>query len=63
MSETSGRQIELFGRSFIDGKRSSGAGETFRAYDPLTANPLEPVYHAALPEEVKRAAASASGAF
>ena len=53
---------ELRGLSIIGQGRGEATGKTFRAFDPMTGNEVEPAFHAATLAELDRAAALAEAA-
>jgi NADP-dependent aldehyde dehydrogenase len=55
--------MNLHGKNFIGDQLESGRGDTFRAISPLDSQPLEPVFHAADPQDVDAAMQLAEAAF
>ncbi len=55
--------MELTGLSFIGSQRGSRDGASFQAFAPQTGEPLQPVFRAATPQELERAATLATEAF
>ena len=55
--------MKLHGKSLIAGRLGEPGGATFRAHDPATGTPLEPIFHEAHPAEVNRAVDAAADAF
>lgn len=55
--------MRLHGLSLLAGQPGQPGGATFQAADPATGNPLDPVFHAATPADLDRAAHAAAQAF
>src|SRR5690348_5465419 len=55
--------VKLTGRSIVGPQLGATSGKTLHAANPATGEQLEPVFYAASPEEVDRAASLAAAAF